>query len=144
MHFIQIDEERKGRMGGTEVVFAVAESKRQVKTGGDWSSAYRRMSKAVTFLFPTVGRNYQNMLNISRASSPRNMRTPIPKSSCTISQSAIELEEARMSCSPTTNVSAASARPYCTPMELSTEGMERGRRREVKGQPREAAHQQTL
>ena len=52
MHFIQIDEERKGRVGGTEVVFAVAESKRQVKTGGDWSSAYRRMSKAVTFLFP--------------------------------------------------------------------------------------------
>ena len=52
MHFIQIDEERKGRVGGTEVVFAVAESKRQVKTGGDWSSAYRRMSKAVVFLFP--------------------------------------------------------------------------------------------
>ena len=52
MHFIQLDEERKGRVGGTEVVFAVAESKRQVKTGGDWSSAYRRMSKAVSFLFP--------------------------------------------------------------------------------------------
>ena len=52
MHFIQLDEERKGRVGGTEVVFAVAESKRQVKTGGEWSSAYRRMSKAVAFLFP--------------------------------------------------------------------------------------------
>ena len=52
MHFIQIDEERKGRMRSTEVVFAAAECKRQVKTGGDWSSAYRRMSKAVAFLFP--------------------------------------------------------------------------------------------
>ena len=52
MHFIQLDEERKGRMGGTEVVFAVAESKRQVKTGTEWSSAYRWMSKAVAFLFP--------------------------------------------------------------------------------------------
>jgi hypothetical protein len=52
MHFIQLDEERKGRVGGTEVVFAVAESKRQVKTGGEWSAAYRRMSKAVAFLFP--------------------------------------------------------------------------------------------
>jgi hypothetical protein len=52
MHFVQLDEERKGRVGKAEIVFAVAESKRQVKTGGEWSSAYRRMSKAVTFLFP--------------------------------------------------------------------------------------------
>jgi hypothetical protein len=33
MHFVQLDEERKGRLGGAEVVFTVAESKRQVKTG---------------------------------------------------------------------------------------------------------------
>lgn len=52
MHFIQLDEERKGRLGGAEVVFAVAESKRQVKSGAEWSSSFRRMSKAVTFLFP--------------------------------------------------------------------------------------------
>ena len=52
MHFVQLDEERKGRMGKAEIIFAVAESKRQVKTGGEWSAAYRRMSKAVTFLFP--------------------------------------------------------------------------------------------
>jgi hypothetical protein len=52
MHFIQFNEERKGRVGGAEVVFAVAESKRQVKSGGDWSSAYRRTAKAVAFLFP--------------------------------------------------------------------------------------------
>jgi hypothetical protein len=32
--------------------FAVAESKRQVKTGGEWSAAFRRMAKAVAFLFP--------------------------------------------------------------------------------------------
>ena len=52
MHFVQLDEERKGRLGRAEVVFAVTESKRQVKSGSDWSSAFRRMSKAVTFLFP--------------------------------------------------------------------------------------------
>ena len=52
MHFIQLNEERKGRLGGAEVVFAVAELKRQVRTGSEWSSAFRRMSKAVTFLFP--------------------------------------------------------------------------------------------
>ena len=52
MHFVHLDEERKGRVGTTEVVFAVAESKRQVRTGAEWSSAFRRMSKGVTFLFP--------------------------------------------------------------------------------------------
>ena len=52
MHFVQLDEERKGCLGGAEVIFTVAEAKRQVKSGSDWSSAFRRMSKAVTFLFP--------------------------------------------------------------------------------------------
>jgi hypothetical protein len=37
MHFVQLDEERKGRLGGAEVVFTVAESKRQVKTGAELS-----------------------------------------------------------------------------------------------------------
>ena len=52
MHFVQLDEERKGRLGKAEVVFAVTDSKRHVRTGGEWSSAFRRMSKAVSFLFP--------------------------------------------------------------------------------------------
>lgn len=52
MHFINLNEERKGRLGTTEVVFAVAESKRHVRTGAEWSAAFRRMSKAVVFLFP--------------------------------------------------------------------------------------------
>jgi hypothetical protein len=40
MHFIQLDEERKGRVGTAEVVFSVAESKKQIKTGAEWSSAF--------------------------------------------------------------------------------------------------------
>ena len=52
MHFVQLDEERKGRLGSAEVVFSVAESKKHVRTGAEWSSAFRRMSKGVTFLFP--------------------------------------------------------------------------------------------
>lgn len=52
MHFVQIDEERKGHLGSSEVVFAVAESKRQVKTGAEWTSAFRRASNATTFIFP--------------------------------------------------------------------------------------------
>ena len=52
MHFIQLNDERKGHLGGAEVVFTMAKSKRQVKSGSEWSSAFRQMSKAVTFLFP--------------------------------------------------------------------------------------------
>ena len=51
MHFVQLDEERKGSLGSAEVVFAIAESKHQIRSGADWSSAFRRASKAVTFLF---------------------------------------------------------------------------------------------
>ena len=91
-----------------------------------------------SFFSPTTGRNYQSTLNTSKAFSLRNTQTPIPKSSFTTSQSAIELEEVRMSYSLTTNSSMASARQYCTPMELSTEEVERGRQREVKDQPKEA------
>jgi hypothetical protein len=52
MHYIQLNDERKGRLGDAEVVFAVPESKRQIRTGAEWSAAFRRLSKAVSFLFP--------------------------------------------------------------------------------------------
>jgi NCAIR mutase (PurE)-related protein len=52
MHFVHLDEERKGRMGSAEIVFTVAESKRHIRTGAEWSAAYRRMSKGIVFLFP--------------------------------------------------------------------------------------------
>ena len=52
MHFVHLDEERKGHMGTAEVVFTMAEPKRQIKTGAEWSSVFRRMSKAIIFLFP--------------------------------------------------------------------------------------------
>ena len=52
MHFIQLNDERKGHMGNAEIMFAVTESKRQIRTGAEWSAAFRRLAKAVTFLFP--------------------------------------------------------------------------------------------
>jgi len=39
-------------MGDTEFVLGAAEAKKQVKTSSDWSSAWRRACKAITFLFP--------------------------------------------------------------------------------------------
>jgi hypothetical protein len=52
MHYIQLDDERKGRMGNAEVIFTVPEPKRQLRTGAEWSAAFRRLSRAITFLFP--------------------------------------------------------------------------------------------
>ena len=52
MHFINLNEERKGHLGSTEVIFAATESKRHVQTGAEWSAAFRRLSKGVVFLFP--------------------------------------------------------------------------------------------
>jgi hypothetical protein len=52
MHFVQLDEERKGRMGNSEIIFAASESKRHIKIGAEWSAAFRRMSKGIAFLFP--------------------------------------------------------------------------------------------
>lgn len=52
MHCIQLNDERKGRLGESELVFAMAEAKRQVKTGSEWSTAFRRASRAILFLFP--------------------------------------------------------------------------------------------
>ena len=52
MHFIQLNDERKGRMGNAEIVFAVMESKQQIRTGAEWSATFQRLAKAVTFLFP--------------------------------------------------------------------------------------------
>jgi len=33
MHYVQLNEERKGCLGNAEVVFAITESKQQIKTG---------------------------------------------------------------------------------------------------------------
>jgi len=49
---VTVDEERKGRLGDSEIIFGAAEAKRTVKTSGDWSSAWRRTSKAISFAFP--------------------------------------------------------------------------------------------
>lgn len=52
MHFVQLDEARKGHLGGAEVIFTMAKSKQLIKSLFKTGSAFRRMSKAVMFLFP--------------------------------------------------------------------------------------------
>jgi hypothetical protein len=41
-----------GCLGNTEIVFGNSESKNQITTASEWSSAWRRASKAIGFAFP--------------------------------------------------------------------------------------------
>jgi hypothetical protein len=52
MHFVQLNNERKGCMRDSKIIFAVSESKCQIWTGAEWSAAFCRLAKGVTFLFP--------------------------------------------------------------------------------------------
>ena len=52
LHHVVVDEERTGRLGETEISFGVAEPKKKVRTAAEWSSAWRRASKAIAFAFP--------------------------------------------------------------------------------------------
>jgi hypothetical protein len=104
------------------------------QNGPQLSEGWQRQSYSFS---PTDGRNYKNMPSILRASSQPSTPTRIPKSSCTINQSATGWEEVRTSYSPIINASATSARPSCTPTVSSTrEEEERGRQKEATA-PRE-------
>ena len=52
LHHVVPDEERTGRLGDTEITFGVAEPKKRISTAAEWSSAWRRASKAISFAFP--------------------------------------------------------------------------------------------
>ena len=52
LHNIVPDEERTGRLGDTEISFGVAEAKKRIRTASEWSSAWKRASKAICFAFP--------------------------------------------------------------------------------------------
>ena len=52
LHQVVPDEERTGRLGETEISFGVSEPKRKVRTAAEWSSAWRRASRAIAFAFP--------------------------------------------------------------------------------------------
>ena len=52
LHNVVPDEERTGCLGDTEISFGVAEVKKRIRTAAEWSSAWRRASKAIVFAFP--------------------------------------------------------------------------------------------
>ena len=52
LHHVIPDEERTGRLGDTEISFGVAEPRKRITTAAEWSTAWRRASKAIGFAFP--------------------------------------------------------------------------------------------
>ena len=52
LHHVVPDEERTGRLGDTEISFGVAEPRKRISTAAEWSTAWRRASKAIGFAFP--------------------------------------------------------------------------------------------
>jgi hypothetical protein len=52
LHHVIPDEERTGRLGDTEISFGVSEAKKRINSASEWSSAWRRASKAISFAFP--------------------------------------------------------------------------------------------
>ncbi|KAF8809140.1 hypothetical protein BYT27DRAFT_7095163, partial [Phlegmacium glaucopus] len=52
LHHTVVDEERNGRLGDAEASLGSTEAKKHVKTASDWSTAWRRASKAISFMFP--------------------------------------------------------------------------------------------
>ena len=52
LHHIVPDEERTGRLGDAEISFGVSEPKKRITSASEWSSTWRKASKAIAFAFP--------------------------------------------------------------------------------------------
>ena len=52
LHHIVPDEERTGRLGDAEISFGVSEPKKRISSASEWSSTWRKASKAIAFAFP--------------------------------------------------------------------------------------------
>jgi hypothetical protein len=52
LHHTVPDEERTGRLGETEISFGVSEPKKRISTASEWSTTWRKASKAIAFAFP--------------------------------------------------------------------------------------------
>ena len=51
LHRVTADEERKGKVGDASFSFGTAEPARKIKSATDWSAAWRKASRAISFVF---------------------------------------------------------------------------------------------
>jgi hypothetical protein len=47
-----INEDRKARLGTTQLTFSTSEAERKVRSYGEWISAWKKASRAIVFAFP--------------------------------------------------------------------------------------------
>ncbi len=52
LYRVTVVEERKARIGETDIALGPVEAARKVTTSSDWSTAWRRAARATTFAFP--------------------------------------------------------------------------------------------
>ena len=52
LHRVTVTEERKTRIGEADIVLGPIEATRKITTSSDWSTAWRRASRAISFVFP--------------------------------------------------------------------------------------------
>jgi hypothetical protein len=60
LHRITVVEERKARIGDSEISLGPAEAARKVASSSDWSVAWRRAARAVAFVFPHRSRELED------------------------------------------------------------------------------------
>ena len=141
MHFVHLDEERKGCMGTLRSYLPwqnpSVKSKQELNGRQRLDGCQMRSSS-----FSLIGgKNYTSMPSILRVSSLPNTPMLTLRSSSTTNQSATRMEEARTLYSPTINASAALAKPSYMLMESNTRVEAREKAREETVQRRERVHQ---
>ena len=144
MHFVQLNEERKGSMGGTEIILPQPnrnDRSKRALNGHLLSGECQKQSHSFSL---TKGRNYLSTLSTLKDSFQPSTLVLTPKSSYTINQCATKSEEARTSYSPTTNASAASVRQSCMPMESNTEEGEEGTPQKGETSPTKGNHRRKM
>jgi hypothetical protein len=60
LYWITVVEERKARIGGTDIALGPIEAARKVTTSSDWLTAWRRAARATAFAFPHRARELED------------------------------------------------------------------------------------
>jgi hypothetical protein len=133
MHYIHLDEERKVAWDQLKSYLQSQNRNGMSIPGQNGPQPTEGCPKGSSSFSPIEEKNSSNTPNTSKVFSQPNIRTPIPRSYSTISQSGIRSEEGRIFYSPTITGSTASVRPSCMPMELNTKDVEGGNPKEGRG-----------
>jgi len=130
MHYVQLNEERKGHLGNAEVVFAMSSLPQHLlsqnpsnksKLGENGQLLFEDLTKELYSYFPTKVINSMSMPTMLKDSLQQNSQMLTPGSFSMINQSKTKLEEGKNCYLPTTIGSKTSVKSSCMQMEWSME-----------------------